>query len=259
MTHSRPILAPGTLLQLLYLRERLARLSPGRFFEVGVGQGHISRLLLESDWVGAGCDLSETTVEHARNALENQISAGRFEVRAADWLSETLTKNVDLVISSMVIEHLHDAQEQAYLDRCRDALVPGGRIILLVPASPSHWGVEDDIAGHIRRYTRLSLATHLAAADWRVEHLAGLTYPLSNMVLPLSNLLVGRAEGKLADQSLDDRTRASGNRSVKLKTEYPAALRLLLNERSMMPLHWLQKRHSESADCLVLYAEAVPA
>jgi SAM-dependent methyltransferase len=253
-----PILAPGTLLQLLYLRERLALLQPGRFFEVGVGQGNIARLLLEEGWTGAGCDLNEPTVQHARAALDRHVREGRFAVDVADWLSEDLAEDVDLVISSMVIEHLHDSQERAYLDRCREALASGGRIMLFVPASPAHWGIEDDIAGHIRRYTRLSLATHLADAGWRVEHLAGLTFPLSNLVLPLSNLLVGRAEGKMATQSLDERTRASGNRSVKLKTEYPPALRMLLNERSMLPLHWLQKRHSDSADCLVLYAEAVP-
>ncbi len=41
------ILAPGAILQRMYFRERLARLAPGRFVEVGAGQAHLSGVLLE--------------------------------------------------------------------------------------------------------------------------------------------------------------------------------------------------------------------
>ena len=40
------VLPPGTILQLMYLRERIKLLTPGRFVEVGPGTGTITALLL---------------------------------------------------------------------------------------------------------------------------------------------------------------------------------------------------------------------
>jgi len=39
-------LPPGTILQLMYLKERLVNIKPGRFVEIGPGSGEISGLLL---------------------------------------------------------------------------------------------------------------------------------------------------------------------------------------------------------------------
>ena len=49
---TRPVLPPGTLLQHMYLRERLRDRPAGTFVEVGVGSGHMSRLLLDLGWSG---------------------------------------------------------------------------------------------------------------------------------------------------------------------------------------------------------------
>ena len=57
----------------------------------------------------------------------------------------------------MVLEHLDEEDELRYFEKCEQDLKPGGFAILLVPASPAHWGVEDEIAGHYRRYTFDSL------------------------------------------------------------------------------------------------------
>jgi len=46
-------LAPGTILQLMYLKERLVDVAPGRFIEVGPGTGEISNLLLKFGWGGS--------------------------------------------------------------------------------------------------------------------------------------------------------------------------------------------------------------
>ena len=89
----------------------------------------------------------------------------------------------------------------------------------------------------------------------RVSHLAGLTYPLSNILLPLSEFLVRRAErGKLA-LSPAERTLLSGYRDVPFKTRFPAPLGIVLNEWILSPLHWLQKINARNPRCMVIYAE----
>jgi SAM-dependent methyltransferase len=254
----RPVLPPGTILQHMYLKERLRDRPAGTFVEVGVGSGHISRLLLDLGWAGVAYDLSEEALARAEAGLAPEIAAGRMALRAGNWLDAADGGKTDLVISSMVIEHLSEADEARYFARCRDILAPGGLAVLFVPASMRHWGIEDDIAGHLRRYSADGLRARLGDLGWRAGHLAGLTYPLSNALLPLSNALVARAERQKESLSLQARTEASGRRDVAGKTSFPAVAHLLLNEATLAPFHWLQKAGRHSPNALVLYAEASP-
>ena len=246
---------PGTILQRLYLRERLRPLPPGRFVEVGVGTGWLSRELLALGWRGEGWDVNERAVEATAATNAEAVREGRYAVHAGNWL-EAEGGEAELVASSMVIEHLDDDREQRYFERSREVLVPGGRLVLLVPASPRHWGIEDEVAGHERRYTRTSLSEHLERGGFDVQHVAGLTFPLSNLLLPVSNALVRRAEGDRRALDPLERTRRSGTRDVAFKTTFPRALGLVLNDRVLYPLHLVQKATRTSERALVLYAEA---
>lgn len=252
------ILPPGTILQLMYLKERLRGVRPGRFIEVGVGQGYVSECLLRMGWSGTGYELDPSSVESARGRNSSAISGGRYDVVVGDWLGSPVSARADLVISSMVLEHLTDDQELAYFRRCRESLNAGGRCIVLVPGSPADWGIEDEIAGHYRRYTFQRLADVARAAQCEVQHVAGLTFPLSNLVLPLSNLLVNRYEGAQRHNTMDERTRASGRRSVPGKTSFPSPFKLLLNETTLFPFHVLQKMFRRAQRALVIYMEFAP-
>lgn len=255
------VLPPGTILQLLYLRERLERLVPGRFIEIGPGSGEISGLLLELGWVGTAYDLEERTVDHLSKRFSLEISDGRYAVVARDYLSvePVQGQKVDLIISCMVMEHLDDELESRFMQRSFALLNPNGLMIGLVPASEEHWGIEDDIAGHLRRYTRDKLKTLADQHRYVLQHLAGLTFPVSNLLLPVSNYIVMRAERSKIVLSNLEKTKASGIRKVQFKTEFPGLLSLLLNRYVLLPLHWLQKAFSSSSRALVLYFEVIPS
>lgn len=245
-------LPPGTILQQLYIAEQLRHVAPGRFIEVGAGTGELASLLARRGWHGIAYELSSHSAEAAQRRNPG------LDVRNANWLTAPADEPADLVISSMVIEHLPDDQEAAYLRRARSSLRPGGRLILLVPSSPRHWGIEDDIAGHERRYTRHSLRNRLEELDWRVDHLAGLTYPLSNLLLPISNRLVERAELSRLELEPMERTARSGHRNVTGKTAFPRLFALGLNPVTLYPFHVIQKAFRSAEAALVLYAEASP-
>ena len=248
---------PGTILQRLFLRERLRAVPPGRFVEIGVGTGGLSHELLRLGWHGEGWDLSEEAVARSTATNAGAVDEGRYSVRRGDWLEEPGGK-ADLVASSMVIEHLPDEREARYFERCREVLSERGRAVVLVPASPQHWGIEDEIAGHKRRYTREGLTARLDEFGFDIEHIAGLTFPVSNVLLPISNALVHRSEGHKRALTEEERTRQSGTRDVAFKTTFPRALGLVLNERTLYPLHLVQKAARRSERALVLYAEATP-
>lgn len=252
------VLPPGTILQLLYLKERLHRLTPGSFIEIGPGSGEITQVLLDRGWSGASFDLGLETTAKLRERFKNEIAEQRFTAINADYLSTPITESVDLIISCMVMEHLDVDMESAFMAKSATCLKTGGIMIGLVPASPEHWGIEDDIAGHYRRYTRDSLARLATASHWRLLHLMGLTFPISNVLLPISNFLVSRNEKHKLTLSALERTEQSGRRTVKYKTSFPPVLGIFLNRVTLFPLHVVQKLLGTSSRALVLFFEARP-
>lgn len=159
----------------------------------------------------------------------------------------------------MVMEHFDDKNESEFMRLSIGLLKGTGEMIALVPASPAHWGIEDEIAGHYRRYTRAKLNSLANDNHWVIRHIVGLTYPISNCLLPISNFLVKQAESSKIGMSDIEKTKASGIRKVQFKTHFPRILSFVLNRHVLLPLHWLQKTLSSSGGALVLYFEAVPS
>jgi SAM-dependent methyltransferase len=253
------ILPPGTILQNLYLKERLGLIPPGRFIEIGAGQGVTSHLLLELGWTGEGYELNPESAQSALRLNEAAVKENRYRISRKSWFNAKVREKVDMVISCMVLEHFSDREEKNYFRKAKTFLKQGGKAVLLVPSCMDYWGIEDEIAGHYRRYSFAELEKRTKRYGWKIRHLAGLTYPLSNVVFPLSNFLVARYEAGLKGLSLKERTRLSGNRKVPMKTHYPPFLGLLLNEVVMYPFHLLQKWNTKNRRCMVLYAECVPS
>lgn len=252
------VLPPGTQLQLMYLRERLRRIQPGRFVEIGPGSGEITALLLGLGWSGSSYDLDSKTISALGDRFANEIADKQFIPVNADFLSSEVAEKVDLVISCMVMEHLEDDKQASFMIKATEFLAPEGVMFSLVPASPEHWGIEDDIAGHCRRYTRATVEQLVADGGWKLLHVAGLTFPISNFLLPVSNFLVNRSERQKLSLSALERTKQSGRRSVKYKTHFPSMLGLFLNKYTLSPFHYLQKRCASSECALVLFFEAQP-
>lgn len=253
-------LPPGTILQLMYLMERLRDIEPGRFIEIGPGSGEVTSLLLKLGWGGVSYDLEPRTVELLKNRFSLPILEGRYTVKNEDFFSiDTYSQGgVNLIISCMVMEHLSDDLENNFMQISSKLLCDNGLMIGFVPSSPAHWGIEDDIAGHCQRYTRDTLSKLMNSNGWCIRNLTGLTYPLSNILLPISNFLVRRAEESKLTMTDLEKTKASGIRDVQFKTNFPNVLSLLLNRHVLLPLHWLQKAFSSSSNSLVLYFEAAP-
>jgi SAM-dependent methyltransferase len=85
---------------------------------------------------------------------------------------------VDFIGAFDVLEHVDDAKA---LHAAREALGPGGTLLVTVPAHPSLWSDFDVASGHLRRYTRGSLAGVLACAGFQVTYL---TYFMSLLYAP---------------------------------------------------------------------------
>ena len=75
----------------------------------------------------------------------------------------------DLVTALDVVEHIDD--DAAAVTEIARVLRPGGLALLTVPAFPSLWGRQDEIAHHRRRYRALGLRALVTGAGLEPEHL----------------------------------------------------------------------------------------
>src|SRR4051794_28461526 len=100
------ILAPGNILQNLYFEERIKKLKPKTFCEIGSGNGHLSKILLDMGLSGKGYDLNDSACENNAALNKKYIDGGQYAVFNKDVFTENTTAKYDFIFSCMVIEHL---------------------------------------------------------------------------------------------------------------------------------------------------------
>jgi SAM-dependent methyltransferase len=76
----------------------------------------------------------------------------------------------DLIAALDVIEHCED--DMAILGECHRVCVPGGLIVITVPAFQWLWSHNDEINHHVRRYSGEELRIRLVEVGFQVRRLA---------------------------------------------------------------------------------------
>ena len=138
----------------------MASMTPGRsrILDFGAGDGMFAERFLRD---GSRIDCVEPDPDN-RRAL---AALGLSPVATVAGLPGN---GYDFVYTINVLEHLGDLDRHvADLQR---VLAPGGRLFVFVPAFAILWTSLDDEVGHVRRFTRASLAHTLSAAGLAVEN-----------------------------------------------------------------------------------------
>lgn len=87
-------------------------------------------------------------------------------IKASD-LSEFKTNNkFDLITNFDVLEHIQDDEE--FLSGLKSFLVPGGHVLVTVPAHRFLWTGLDEVLGHKRRYTRAEICRKFEQAGYQI-------------------------------------------------------------------------------------------
>ena len=249
-------IAPGAILQRMYLKHRLKKLNHlSAFCEVGSGNGHVSRLLLKLGLRGTGIDLNESACRNNRILNKKKIESNQYKVIQGNFFDTAFNEKFDIIISSMVIEHFEPELVSEFFKKSMQLLSQHGTIITIVPSGMKHWGVEDDVAGHVKRYDFEDFEKISREHKLSVRHIAGLTYPLSNILLKISNYIVGKNEKDKENLTMEHRTVLSGNRNVKYKTHFPAFFKIFLNDFALLPFYILQCLFKGNRNSLVIYCE----
>lgn len=184
------------------------------FIDVGSGNGYLSNLLLNFGFSGVGVDLNQSACTNNKVLNQKFIDAGKYQVINGDF-NTIHNKSFDFLISSMVIEHIDDNNLKKFIENTKRIVKEDGRLIFLVPSNKLAWGIEDEIAGHVKRYTFHEIDSLARVNDLKVEFKCGLNFPISNWLLSLSNAIVRKNEGHLKGKSDFEKTVYTGNRNEK--------------------------------------------
>ncbi len=136
--------------------------SGGRTLEIGTAYGIYTPRLLEHGPVVV-TDLDPSCLE----AIRRRLGGPNLECLVLDLENQAhftpfRAAPCDSVVCLNVLEHVRD--DGLAVRHMANALCPGGRLILYVPAMPILYGTMDQVAGHFRRYTLRSLSTLLEMA-----------------------------------------------------------------------------------------------
>jgi len=141
-----------------------------RVLEIGSGIGNLTRYLVGRDLVVA-TDLNPRYLRMLANTFDRHTRVRVEPLDLADFDPGRLAAwELDTIVCLNVLEHIEDDRQA--LRQLHRSLVPGGRLVLLVPAHRWLYGAIDRAIHHYRRYERGDLAARLEEAGFRVEHLA---------------------------------------------------------------------------------------
>ena len=104
--------------------------------------------------------------------IARRKTSGRFAIGPGSCPSDVPfePRSFELVCLFDVLEHIDD--DVAALARLRDLLVPGGFLVLTVPAHRWMWGPHDEFLHHKRRYTRAELLQKTRSAGLEMRKLS---------------------------------------------------------------------------------------
>ncbi len=181
-----------------WIYEQIAAALGRRILEVGSGTGNITQFLCANGSQVVATDV----VPSYRNELQRlfadnanvQVSQFDLDTKAP---AEFTAEPFDTVVCLNVLEHIED--DAFALGQMREALKPGGKLALLVPAHQILYGEFDRAVGHFRRYGKRELTAKLVQAGFAINEmkffslLATLPWLVNGRLLKRDYLPAGQA------------------------------------------------------------------
>lgn len=140
-----------------------------RVIEVGCGLGNFTGMLLDRELVIA-LDVEPECIARLRERYPNQPNLHTLVCDPCSGSFADMARfRPDSCACLNVLEHIED--DGRALRAMASVLVPGGVVVLLVPAFQALYGPIDRNLGHHRRYSRAAVTGLAQAAGLRIEKL----------------------------------------------------------------------------------------
>lgn len=218
---------PRYLLRCWVVKNIIRKLNARDFIEIGAASGEMALWMSDRGMNGTAVEISPSALLMLRQRLH-----GCNSVEVFDRDSEHLKTSADLLLSMEVLEHIED--DRAALSDWYRLVNPGGNFVMSVPAHPSMFSAEDEMAGHYRRYTKQDLIQKIQEAGFQDVKVYAYGFPVG-LILKKLRTYVAKRRLTSDDRSQQERTEASG---VERKRFLP--MRWLLNDICFLPFNLIQ-------------------
>lgn len=154
-----------------YLFKQVLPILGDRVWEIGIGYGFYTRMLLAIEKQVLATDVDSKCITQLQNSLGERSSVQylRVDLCDRDSVCQASAFEADSVLCFNVLEHIQkDVQALQWI---RESVRPNATLGLIVPAHQGLFGKMDSQAGHFRRYSCNSLRTALVEAGWKVDRI----------------------------------------------------------------------------------------
>ena len=137
--------------------------------EIGAGLGNLSIKLLPRERYTVS-DIDPLHLRYLRNhfATRPQVSVASVNLESTEDFQK-LPHRHDTIVCLNVVEHVE--KDRLALRNMYEALVPGGRALVLVPRGQWLFGTLDEVLDHYRRYSAEELSSKCRQAGFEIERL----------------------------------------------------------------------------------------
>jgi glycosyltransferase involved in cell wall biosynthesis len=150
-----------------WMGQTLRPLIGDRVLEIGAGIGNLTNQFVPREFYLAS-DINPNYLRYLQSYSYGKPYLHVLRVDASEPEHfQGLEGQFDTALLVNVLEHLHDPH--AALQNLHSSLLPGGKVLILVPQHPALFGTFDEVLQHRERYTASKLARELGAAGFRVE------------------------------------------------------------------------------------------
>lgn len=138
-----------------------------RLLEVGCGIGNMTDFFLNLEEV-VGLDLLPSSVHNVKvkYAQHPNVHIYQGDITTRETVDKLVTHGFDTIVCLNVLEHIE--KDQLALRHMYDLLVPGGRLLLFVPAGQYMYGSLDVALGHFCRYEKRGLDAKVREAGFDI-------------------------------------------------------------------------------------------
>jgi len=151
----------------------------GQILDVGCGGGSLLIRLGQMGYSTIGIDESKGAIDFLKKTANNLGLSQKIRVNVgnADHLP-CRDHSVSVAIAGELLEHINN--DVAVLKEISRVLIPGGAVVITVPAHSKKYGEIDRLAGHVRRYDKDELEMKISKAGLQISEIFYWGFPLTN-------------------------------------------------------------------------------
>jgi len=160
------------------LLDEIENVNDKKALDLGCGYGYYTVELLQRGYEVDAVDISDHSIKMTREKVSNHPRVKLHNINALNFDPK---KKYDLIICFEVLEHLHE--DLKLLKLINSWLKDDGILLISVPHNEKLWNIRDELAGHLRRYSKDEIKAKMKSANLEPTKILCYGFPFVRLLL----------------------------------------------------------------------------